>query len=213
LLGQKLEPYKNARTLVLGIPRGGVVVASEIAKVLHADLDVIVSHKIGAPGNPEFAIGSVSEQGEIFLDERTRHLAQPGYIEKERKEQLRLIQKRLGEYRAILPRTPLKDRTVIITDDGVAMGFTLQAAIQSARIEHPAKIILALPVGPPETVERLSQNVEEAFVISTPWNFHAVSQFYEEFPQTTDEEVLEILRHESARRAEELKRKHASKAG
>lgn len=191
-------PRKNA--VVLGIPRGGVVPAREIARALHIEMDVLLSHKLGTPGNPEFAIGAISENGKIILSETARHLAHASYLEKEKGEQCQIMQTRLKQYRKLVPKIPLQGKMVILTDDGVAVGLTVEAALSDIREEKPAHLILALPVGPPDTLERLSNLADETIALCAPRDFQSVSQFYENFPQVTDEEIFEILETEKLRR-------------
>lgn len=200
LLAGELETYKSSRPLVLGIPRGGVVIAWEIAKELDGDMDIIFCHKLGAPGNSEFALGAVSENGSIYIDERTRYVADPAYIQKEKENQMKAIRKRAESYRSILLRLPVKQRTVIVTDDGIAMGFTMQAALSSIRAEHPSRIILALPVGPEDTLRQLSRLADETIALCAPSYFQGVSQFFQDFSQVEDHEIIKILRNENLRR-------------
>jgi predicted phosphoribosyltransferase len=193
--------------VVLGVPRGGVVVAREIAHALQADLDMVLAHKLGAPGNPELAIGAVCEDGKLFLDEEISSYmgVDDDYIKREKSRQLQEIARRVKHYRSVLPKIPLAGRVAIVTDDGVATGATLQAALWAVRQENPKKIVAALPVGPQETLEKLSRDADETICLQAPPFFSAISQFYSYFNQVEDEELLEILQEESKRRGEQVK--------
>ena len=194
----RLLSYKNKKdTIVLGLPRGGVICASEIAKGLHLPLDVLIPRKIGAPFNPELAIGALCEE-EIVLDlEIIRALAIPesfiqGEIAKEKEE----AKRRLKLYRKNKPPLDLKNKTVILVDDGIATGATITAAIQAVRSHKTKKLIVAVPVAPPETIEKISHEVDEVIALYTPISFMAVGQFYEVFDQTKDEEIVAIFAKE-----------------
>lgn len=196
LLGEELKRLRLKADVVLGIPRGGIIVAQEVAQTLNADLDIVLAHKLGAPGNPELAIGSVSEDGRLFLNELLASHVGAGdvYIQQEKARQLIEIKRRIETYRVIRPKVSLKDKTVIVTDDGVATGATIEAVLWSIRQEQPEKLIVALPVGPPDTIEKLAEETDELICLATPPFFSAVGQFYVQFPQVSDEEVLEILK-------------------
>jgi putative phosphoribosyl transferase len=191
-----LEHYRGApRTVVLGLPRGGVVPAAEIADALSLPLDVIVSRKIGAPGNPELAIGAVAEGGEPYLDARLAALtgASEAYVAEETARQRLEIDRRRALFRegrplALLPRT-----TVILVDDGIATGATVIAAVRALRQQRVDRLVLAVPVAPPDTVARLRDLVDEVVVLSTPEDFGAVGSFYEDFRQVTDDEAAALV--------------------
>jgi putative phosphoribosyl transferase len=202
LLAAQLLSYRDSSPVVLGIPRGGAIIAVEIARVLKAGLDIVLAHKLGAPHNSELAIGSVCEDGTLFIEKEIAIYAGADnrYIQQEKKRQLREIGRKVKLYRKILPRISLAERVVIITDDGVATGATMQAAFWAVRNEKPKKIVLALPVGPVETITRLAGATDETVCLKTPPYFHAIGQFYEQFPQVEDEELLEVLELENKRR-------------
>jgi len=187
-------PDKNL--VVLGIPRGGVVVAGQVSRQLNAQLDVVLSRKIGAAGNPELAIGSVGEDGKLFLNEdlASRVGADKVYIETERFRQLEEIRSRIQRFRQTKEKVPLKDKIVIVTDDGVATGATMQAALWAVRQEKPKELIAAIPVGAKESVELLVDHADKVIVLRVPDYFAAISQFYLHFEQTSDSEVLQILK-------------------
>jgi predicted phosphoribosyltransferase len=202
LLGRELNGLYGQRAVVLGVPRGGLVVARELARHVEADLDIVLSQKLGAPDNPELAIGAVAEDGHVFLQ---RDLVgqlgvDDGYIEREKELQLAVLAQRARKARRILPRAPLAGRLVIVTDDGVATGATLQAALWAVRQEKPGKLIAALPVGPRETITRLAEDVDEIVCLRVPYSFAAVSQFYIRFEQVGDDQVARILTEEVGKR-------------
>ncbi|TAN60892.1 phosphoribosyltransferase [bacterium] len=201
LLAGELTKFRAKNAVVLGIPRGGVVIAKEIAFALDARLDIVLTHKLGAPGNPELAIGAITEDGKIFLNEMLagRLDAESVYLKQEKGRQLAVIKRRVEQYRKILAKVPLKDSITIITDDGVATGATMKAALWAARREHPKMLIAALPVGPQDTVRELSQDADEVVCLRSPSFFGAIGQFYLDFSQVEDEEVLEILKKEAER--------------
>jgi len=202
LLGYSLKSQRLQKPVVLGIPRGGLIVAREIARMLDGDLDIILARKLRAPQNPELAIGSVSETGKLFLDESLVGALgiNEEYIAQEKDYQMAEIARRMALVRSVLPKTELAGREVIVTDDGVATGSTLQAALWAARHEKPSKLIAALPVGPEETIQRLAEDCDEMLLMRVPSYFSAVGQFYLRFDQVEDDEVLAILTGEARRR-------------
>ncbi len=197
LLADHLKKYSGKNTVVLGIPRGGIAIAVAIADKLQADFDVVLSHKLGAPYNPEFAIGAVCEDGTFFVNTKIApHMgADEKYIEKEKANQLQRMLQRVQQYRTILPKLDLKGRTAIITDDGIATGASLQAAAWAVKKENPQKIILAIPVGPKDSVTEISQDADETICLRVPSYFQALSEFYRDFGQVEDDELLEILKN------------------
>jgi len=203
-LCESLAVYETEQPVILGIPRGGVVIADAIARELNAHLDIVLTRKLGAPGNPELAIGAVAENGEVYIQGQIagRVGADDRYIEQERARQLEEIRARRQRYRAVLPRVPLRERTVILTDDGIATGATMQASIWAAREEEPSLIVVAVPVGSQDAVERLEQEADEVICPCIPEYFYAIGQFYTDFSQVSDEEVLEILRAHRRRTGE-----------
>ena len=194
-LAAALQQYRDApATLVLGIPRGGVVVARAIAVALHLPLGICPVRKLGAPENPELAIGAVDDQGVTVLDHKlSRHL---GLTDDElldaatrQREELRAWLAALGAN--AIP--PLQGRTAILTDDGVATGYTAQAGIESLRRRGAQRVVLAVPVAPPDTAAVLAAAVDEFVCLVTPEPFYAVGNFFEEWPQVTDDEVRALL--------------------
>lgn len=192
-----IEKLKGrANVVILAIPRGGVVVGYEMAKFLQVLLDVIVVRKIGAPGNPEFAVGAVGERGEIVINPDVSEIYTPSspYIVEEAERQKKEIVKRLQAFAEFRPKLDLKDKEVVLVDDGIATGATMLAAIRVVRESKPRKIVLAVPVAPAASLRDLKREVDELICLETPAMFFAVGQFYQVFGQTSDEEVKEYLR-------------------
>jgi putative phosphoribosyl transferase len=195
-LATRLERYSGRSTLVLGLPRGGVVVAAEVARALRAELDVIVTRKIGAPGNPEYAIGAIAEGGEAVLNDAEIDLVgiDRSYLTAEIERQEEEIARRIALYRQGRPLPSLTGRPVLVVDDGVATGYTMLAALRAARKHGAQPVVMATPVIPLSTLDRLTFACDDAVVIAAPEVFYAVGLFYEEFDQVSDDEVVRILR-------------------
>ncbi len=201
-LAWRLEKFANRQdVLVLGIPRGGVPVAYEVAQALHVPLDVLVLRKLGVPGHEELAFGAIALGGTRVLD---RHILReagisPSEVEavtaRERTELLRREEK----FRGNLPPLALSGKTVILVDDGIATGASLLAGIRAVRAMEPAKLVVAVPVAPPDTCERLAGEVDEIICVATPEPFGAVGQFYDDFSEVKDQDVINLLalRHKS----------------
>jgi predicted phosphoribosyltransferase len=194
-LAAALQQYRDApETVVLGIPRGGVVVARAIAVALHLPLGICPVRKLGAPGNPELAIGAVDDQGVIVLDHTlSRHL---GLTDDDLLDAATRQREELQEWLAGLAASavpPLEGRTAILTDDGVATGYTAQAGIESLRRRGVRRVVLAVPVAPPDTAAVLAPLVDEFVCLVTPEPFYAVGNFFKEWPQVTDDEVRALL--------------------
>lgn len=189
--------------VVLGIPRGGVVVASEIALALRLPLDLWFAHKLGAPGNPEFAIGSVAGNGDVQLDDQLAAAlgADASYLRTEIAQQKLEVERRMRLYRGDRPPLMLENRTVLVADDGLATGSTALAALKSVRAQRPARLILAVPVAPPDAKAHLTSHADELVVLHLDTDFRAVGQYYEQFTQVTDDEVIALLRQADARLA------------
>jgi|694.fasta_scaffold02963_19 putative phosphoribosyl transferase len=179
--------------LVLGIPRGGVAVAAAIAEKLPAELDVVLTHKLGAPGQPELAIGAVDESGHITLAPYAKSVSQ-AYIEEEAANQLEVMQQRGRLFRAVKPMAAMTDRSVILVDDGLATGWTMFAAIDVVKRYRPYQLIVAIPVGAKETVDKLRSVCDRVICLQSPANFMAVGEFYESFQSTEESEVVELLK-------------------
>ena len=181
--------------VILAIPRGGVIVGYEIAKALSLPLDIYITRKIGAPYNPELALGAVASDGSFVLDQDlVQRLNVPSaHIEQERARQRQEIDRRLAKYRGTSAELDLAGKTVVLVDDGVATGSTVLAAIQALKRKPLAELILAIPVGPPEAIEALRAKVDRMVCLATPERFWAVGAFYLVFDQTSDDTVVELL--------------------
>ncbi|RTI07241.1 phosphoribosyl transferase [Thermus scotoductus] len=197
LLVEALKPLGLERPVVLGIPRGGVVVADEVAKGLGGELDVVLVRKIGAPGNPEFALGAVGEKGGMVLKPYALQYADQSYLEREAARQKDVIRKRAERYRKVRPKVPLAGRDVVLVDDGIATGSTMEAALAVVLSEKPRRVVVAVPVASPDAVERLKDQAE-VVVLSTPPDFAAVGAYFMDFGEVTDEEVEGLLLQWSA---------------
>ena len=183
------------RPLTLGVPRGGVPVAAVVAERLGGDLDVLVAHKLGAPGNPEYAIGAVAEDGSAYVDDRiiATHRIPDDYVRAETERQLAEVRRRAQLLRGDRPPLPVAGRTCIIVDDGVATGATLEASLRLVRNLGADRVIAAVPVGPPDTIRRLGGVADVVVCPLQPRNFMAVGGWYERFDQVPDEDVIALL--------------------
>jgi predicted phosphoribosyltransferase len=186
----------RADLLVLALPRGGVPVAAEVARALGAPLDLCFAHKIGAPDNPEFAVGSVAETGPPYIEEQLIHsLRIPfSYIRDEAAFQQEDLARRARHYRGTRPPPVIEDKWVVLIDDGVATGSTARAALHAVRARKPARLIFATPVAPADALRRLAVDSDELAVLHAPNVFFAVGEFYDRFPQVPDEEVIALLK-------------------
>ncbi len=195
-LASSLKNFSGKKGIVLAIPRGGVVVGYEIAKMLNLPLDVIIPRKIGAPDNPELAIGAVAEDGTAILDNRL--IAYLGvskeYIKEETERQIKEIERRLKLYRHDTSYPNLKGFDVIVVDDGIATGSTMKAALASVKNRGAVSVTVAVPVGPPSTIEELNEIADRVVCLYEPEYFQAIGEFYSNFSQTEDEEVIKLLR-------------------
>lgn len=191
-----LKEYKDKEgVLVLALPRGGVVTGYEIACYLNVPLDVVIVRKIGFPGQPELGIGAVSETGTVVLNQFiiSTYGVPSDYIAREVSRQKEEISRRVKLYRRGKELLALKGKIVILVDDGVATGATMKAAITTLKEEKLTKLIVALPVAPPDIADELEQMVDEFVCIETPIDFTAVGAYYHDFTQVSDEEVVELL--------------------
>lgn len=197
LLAQRLTEYKDSKeTVVLGIPRGGIVVAKKVADELKVPLDIVVTRKIGAPGQEELAIGAIGPQGFKVLDQDliSRLGVEEEYINKKVEEERKKLEERIKIYRTGRRDLNLVGKTVILVDDGIATGATVEAAINYLREMEAKRVVLAVPVAPTDSLEKLEELVDELIALETPKDFFAVGQFYKNFPQVTDEEVIQFLK-------------------
>lgn len=195
-LAQKLSTYAGRRDVtVLGLPRGGVPVAYEVAKRLHAPLDIFVVRKLGVPGFEELAAGAIASGGVRVLNEDVMRAIphSDAAIEAVTARETNELARREQAYRDARPAPELRDRVVILVDDGLATGATMRAAVRALRERGAAKIIVAVPVGPADTCRELAQQADEAICLNTPEFFQAVGQYYEDFSQTSDEDVRALL--------------------
>ncbi|HEX9281636.1 MAG TPA: phosphoribosyltransferase [Candidatus Udaeobacter sp.] len=209
LLAEKLEKYANRNdVVVLGLPRGGIPVAYEVAKCLRAPLDAFIVRKLGVPGFEELAAGAIASGGVRVLNEDVIHAIPyaDAAIEAVTAKETAELQRREQIYREGRPAPELRDRIVILVDDGLATGATMRAAVKALRERGAAKIVVAVPVGPPDTCRELARQSDEAICLSTPPFFQAVGQYYEDFSQTSDDDVHELL----SRAAQEISREKSS---
>lgn len=194
LLAKALVQHAGTSCVVLAIPRGGVIVGEVVARALGAPLDVVVPRKIGAPGNPELGIGAVAP-GVRVLDASAVSLLRVSetYLEREIAAQEAEIERRQHAYRDGRPAHPVAGKVAIVVDDGVATGGTAVAALRWARAQAAARVVLAVPVAPPQTISRLEDEADEVVALETPEPFFAVGEWYRDFDQTTDQEVMAAL--------------------
>jgi putative phosphoribosyl transferase len=194
-LAEALDAYRGTGPVILGIPRGGVVVGAEVARGLDAPLDVVVPRKVRAPGNPELGLGAVAS-GVRVLDDRLieRLHVGAGYLEQEIEVELREIGRRERTYREDRGPQAMRGRPAIVVDDGIATGGTAVAALRWTRAQGPSRVVLAVPIAPPQTIERLSHEADDIVALATPTPFVAVGEWYERFDQTSDAEVVRLLR-------------------
>lgn len=195
-LAVALGDYRRcAQGVVLGMPRGGVVLAAEIALRLELPLDVVIAHKLGAPRNPEYAIGAVAEDGPAVLDRDAIAATgpSPAYVAEETARQRAAIVRRRLRFRGGRPLCVAPEAVVIVVDDGAATGATAFAAIDAVRALRPHRLVMALPVAPEDTARRLAARVDELLVLATPVPFEAVGRFYRAFGQVSDDEVVTLL--------------------
>ncbi len=197
LLAERLAEYANRDdVIVLALPRGGVPVGFEVARALHAPLDVFVVRKLGVPGHEELAMGAIASGGVLVLERAVvEQLGIPAYVISEVAAcEERELLRREREYRDDRPEPQFRGRTAILVDDGLATGSTMRAAVKALRKRQPAKIVVAVPVAAPSSCAELAAEVDEIVCARTPEDFHAVGEWYREFGQTTDEEVTELLK-------------------
>jgi len=204
-LAKALVGFANSKSLVLALPRGGVPVAFEIAKAFGAQLDIILVRKIGAPHNPEYGIGAMAFGGSahtFIQNEAANDLDIPnGYIEAQKLEVLAEIERRRQLYLGDRAPVPIAGREVVLVDDGIATGSSVKAALKALRASGASRVVLAVPVAPKSAVKSLRDEVDELVCLASPDNFRAVGLYYSDFRQTTDDEVVGLLRGAAARRS------------
>ena len=194
-LAGRLHRYRDENPVVLALPRGGVPVAAEISRELEAPLDVIIARKLGAPGQPELAIGAVAPGGVRLVNERlVRWLGIPeAWIEQAAEKELAEVQSRIQRFRKGRPAPEIRDKTAILVDDGIATGMTAMAAIRAVREREPRRIVLAVPVCARETAGRLSREVDDVVCPQVPDDLWAIGLWYRDFHQVPDQEVVDLL--------------------
>jgi putative phosphoribosyl transferase len=201
-LAGALLRFKESEVVVLGIPRGGVVVANEVAKALGAPLDVVVTRKIEAPGEPEYALGAVTQDGDVIMDRQAAESlgASPAYLDEQVRIKREEVKERMWRLRGVAPYPRLEEKVVVIVDDGIATGSSVSAAVMSVKKLRPKKIVVAVPIAPVDAVQSLTEDGTEVICLETPGSFLAIGEFYREFGQVEDFEVKRILDENRAKR-------------
>ena len=195
LLAQKLIQYRDTNAIVYALPRGGVVLGFEVARFLHLPLDLIIARKIGHPDNSEYAICAITEEGELFCNEREKAEVEELWLDREVKKEQKEVKRRREKYLEGQKRISAKNKIAIIVDDGVATGLTLFSALKSIRREEPKELVVAVPVAPRDVVETLRSLADTVVVLMDEQRYlGAVGAYYQNFPQVSDEEVIELLK-------------------
>lgn len=194
-LAEALRGFRGKDVVVLGIPRGGVVVAREVAEALGSPLDVVVTRKIEAPGEPEFALGAVTQEGDVIMDRQAAESlgASKEYIDDQIRKKKEEVSDRMQRLRADVPYPSLQGKVVVIVDDGIATGSSVSAAVMSVKKRKPKEIVVAVPVAPRDAIETLTEDGTKVVCLETPGPFLAIGEFYRDFGQVEDIEVKRIL--------------------
>jgi predicted phosphoribosyltransferase len=193
-LAKRLAAYQGKHALVLAIPRGAVPMGRTLADALGAELDVVLVRKLGAPGNPELAVGAIDESGWAYVADYAHEVgADAAYLAREKEKQLETLRKRRAQYTPHRHAIDPKGRIAIVVDDGLATGATMMAALHAVRAKQPARLVCAVPVASPDSLEKVKPYADEVVCLQAPWGFQAVGQFYRRFDQVEDEEVLALL--------------------
>lgn len=194
-LSTALREFKGRDIIVLGIPRGGVVVAARVAKALGAPLDVVVTRKIEAPGEPEYALGAITQEGDVIMDRQAAESlgASKEYLDDQIRKKREEVKERMRRFRGDAPYPELRGKVVVIVDDGIATGSSVSAAVMSVKKGSPLQVVVAVPVAPADAIDMLTQDGTRVVCLETPGPFLAIGEFYEEFEQVEDGEVKKIL--------------------
>lgn len=204
-LAKALAAYRGRNPLVLAIPRGAIEMGAVVADALQGELDVVLVHKLGSPFNPELAVGAVDESGWTYIAD---HAASVGadfrHLEREKAAQLDMLRRRRAQYTPARPPADARGRVAIVVDDGIATGASMIAALHAVRARQPARLICAVPVAAPQSLEQVRPYADEVVCLEAPRDFRAVGQFYREFPQVEDEQVVKVLSRYGAQREKAL---------
>lgn len=198
-LAKALAAYKGQNPLILAIPRGAVPMGKVVANALDGELDVVLVRKLTSPYSSEFALGGIDESGWAYIGDYAASAGgTPEYLAREKQRQMETLRERRTQYTPLRPPIDPAGRIAIVVDDGLATGSTMIAALHATRAKNPAKLVCAVPVSPPDTLEKMRPYCDEVVCLSAPVDFRAVGQFYQDFNQVSDDEVIEILKGQQA---------------
>ena len=193
-LAERLMQFKSESLIVLALPRGGIVLGAEVSRKLNCPLDLIIPRKIGYPGNPEYAIAAVTENGAITVNESDVSTVDPVWFKREKEAQIAEAKRRRKVYLKGRKQVKLRGKTIIIIDDGIATGLTMKAAISEVKAKNPVKIIVAVPVAPADIYKQIKGEVDDLIVVdASEYYLGSVGAYYKNFPQVSDNEVIAIL--------------------
>ena len=199
-LAEALSAYKGQNPLILAIPRGAVPMGKVVAELLAGELDVVLVRKLTSPYSSEFALGAMDESGWSYVGDYAASAGgTPEYMEREKQRQMETLRERRAQYTPLRPPIDPAGRIAIVVDDGLATGSTMIAALHATRAKNPAKLICAVPVSPPDTLEKIRAYCDEVICLHAPEGFRAVGQFYRDFDQVSDDEVIETLKQQTSR--------------